>query len=60
MILFAATLVLGLLISNISANELEVILEDADHEVIKDVIVYDVFGIVTASRPQISATLTHT
>ena len=41
MVLFAAILVLGLLISNISANELEVILKDADHEVIEDVIVYD-------------------
>ena len=54
-----ATLVLGLLISNLSANELEVILEDADHEVIEAVIVYDGPGVVTASRPQISSTLTH-
>ena len=59
MVLFAATLVLGLLISNISANEFEVILEDADHAVIEDVIVYDGPGIITASRPQISSSLTH-
>ena len=59
MVLFAAILVLGLLISNISANELEVILEDADHDLIEDVIVFDGPGVVTASRPQISSSLTH-
>ena len=50
---------LDFLISNISANELGVILEDADHEVIEDVIVYDGPSIITASRPQISLSLTH-
>ena len=59
MVLFAAILVLGLLISNISANELEVILEDADHDLIEDVIVFDGPNVVTASRPQISSSLTH-
>ena len=43
------TTVLDILISNISANELDVILQDAYYEDIEDVIIYDNSHTVTAS-----------
>ena len=45
------TPVLDILISNISANELDVILQDAYNEDIEDVIIYDSSRPVTASSP---------
>ena len=43
--------VLDILISNIGANELDVILLDAYNEDIEDIIIYDSSRAVTASSP---------